>query len=92
MGVTEETWREAVKQDPHFAMAESPNYVGRAVVALATDPDVSRWAGEPLSSWSLMRAYGFTDLDGTRPDWGRWYTEVFQAGLDPTTVNPATYR
>ncbi|MEV4311583.1 SDR family oxidoreductase [Actinocrispum sp. NPDC049592] len=92
LGVTEENWRDAVAQDPHFAMAETPHYVGRAVVALASDPQVSRWSGDCLSSWGLMREYGFTDLDGTRPDWGRWYEEVFLAGQDPATVDASTYR
>jgi NAD(P)-dependent dehydrogenase (short-subunit alcohol dehydrogenase family) len=91
-GVTEETWRDAISQDPHYAMAESPHYVGRAVAALATDPEAGRWAGQSLSSWSLMRAYGFKDLDGSQPDWGRWYEEVFLAGQDPTKVDAARYR
>lgn len=91
-GVTEETWRDAIAQDPHFAMAESPRYVGRAVAALATDPKVERWQGQSLSSWSLMREYGFKDLDGTQPDWGRWYEEVFLGGLDPTKVDSMKYR
>jgi NAD(P)-dependent dehydrogenase (short-subunit alcohol dehydrogenase family) len=92
MGVTEDTWRDAIAQDPHFAMAESPHYVGRAIAALAQDPEVARWAGKSLSSWGLMREYGFTDLDGTRPDWGRWFEEVFLAGQDPTEVDAARYR
>jgi NAD(P)-dependent dehydrogenase (short-subunit alcohol dehydrogenase family) len=92
LGVTEETWREAIAQDPHFAMAETPHYVGRAVAALATDPEVSRWSGQSLSSWRLMREYGFTDLDGSRPDWGRWYEEVYLAGLDAAEVDAAGYR
>jgi len=92
MGVTEDTWRDAIAQDPHFAMAESPHYVGRAIAALAKDPDVTRWSGRSLSSWALMREYGFTDLDGTRPDWGRWFEEVFLAGQDPTEVDASRYR
>jgi NAD(P)-dependent dehydrogenase (short-subunit alcohol dehydrogenase family) len=92
LGVTEETWREAISQDPHFVMAESPHYVGRAVAALATDPDVGRWAGKSLSSWGLMREYGFKDLDGTQPDWGKWFDEVYLAGLDATKVDGTQYR
>lgn len=91
-GVTEDTWRDAIAQDIHFSMAESPHYVGRAVAALAKDPDVSRWSGQALSSWRLMREYGFADLDGTRPDWGRWYDDIFGKGLDPHSVDPADYR
>lgn len=92
LGVTEENWRDAIAQDIHFSMAESPHYIGRAVAALATDPAVARWAGKSLSSWSLMREYDFKDLDGTQPDWGRWYDDIFGKGLDPHAVNPADYR
>jgi NAD(P)-dependent dehydrogenase (short-subunit alcohol dehydrogenase family) len=92
LGVTEETWRDAIAQDPHFAMAESPHYIGRAVAALATDPNVSRWAGQSLSSWKLMREYGFKDLDGTQPDWGKWFDEIYLTGTDPTQADPAKYR
>ena len=74
-GVTADTWRDAIAKDRHFAASETPHYVGRAVAALATDPDVSRWSGQVLSSWQLMHEYGFTDLDGTQPDWGAHYAE-----------------
>jgi NAD(P)-dependent dehydrogenase (short-subunit alcohol dehydrogenase family) len=74
-GVTEDTWRDAIAKDPHFAASETPHYVGRAVAALASDPDVSRWSGQTLSSWQLMHEYGFTDIDGTQPDWGAHYAE-----------------
>jgi NAD(P)-dependent dehydrogenase (short-subunit alcohol dehydrogenase family) len=85
-GVTEATWPEARAKDPHFAMSETPTYVGRAVTALAGDPDVARWAGQSLSSAQLAQVYGFTDLDGSRPDWPRYYDEVMAAGkrADPT--------
>lgn len=91
-GVTEENWRDAIAEDPHYAMSETPHYVGRGIVALAADPDRHRFTGKALASWTLMREYGFTDLDGSRPDWGRWYEEVFKAGVDPTTVDASKYR
>ncbi|MFI8822908.1 SDR family oxidoreductase [Streptomyces sp. NPDC053431] len=70
-GVTEENWRDATEDVPDFAVAESPVYVGRAVAALAADPDRARWTGQSLSSGQLAREYGFTDADGSRPDaWG----------------------
>jgi NAD(P)-dependent dehydrogenase (short-subunit alcohol dehydrogenase family) len=53
-----------------FMVSESPRYIGRAVVALAADPKVKNKSGRVFSSWGLAREYGFTDLDGTRPDWG----------------------
>jgi NAD(P)-dependent dehydrogenase (short-subunit alcohol dehydrogenase family) len=75
-GVTEHNWRDGVATDPHFILSETPRYVGRAVVALAADPDVGRWSGQALSSWKLAKEYGFTDLDGTQPDWGRYMRDV----------------
>jgi NAD(P)-dependent dehydrogenase (short-subunit alcohol dehydrogenase family) len=91
-GVTEGSWRDAVAKEPHFAMSETPHYVGRAVAALAADPDRHRFTGKALASWTLMREYGFADLDGSRPDWGRWYEEVVKSGADPTTADPSRYR
>lgn len=74
-GVTEENWREAAKIDPHFNASETPFYVGRAVAALASDPQVARKSGGAFSSWGLMREYGFTDMDGRQPDWGKYFEE-----------------
>jgi NAD(P)-dependent dehydrogenase (short-subunit alcohol dehydrogenase family) len=78
--VTEATWRDATKVQPHFAISESPAFVGRAVAALASDPDVSRWSGQSLSSGQLAKVYGFTDLDGSQPDAWRYVVEVQDAG------------
>lgn len=69
--VSEDNWREAGRQDPNFLVSESPLFVGRAVAALAADPNVQERTGMLLSSWELSRQYGFTDYDGRRPDWGR---------------------
>jgi len=69
-GVTEANWRDAGKQDPNFLVSESPLFVGRAVAALAADPKVLDRSGQLCSSWELSREYGFTDDDGSRPDWG----------------------
>ena len=78
--VTEERWRDATKIQPHFAISETPAFVGRAVVALAGDPAVSRWNGQSLSSGQLARIYGFTDRDGSQPDAWRYLVEVQDAG------------
>jgi NAD(P)-dependent dehydrogenase (short-subunit alcohol dehydrogenase family) len=78
--VTESNWRDATKFQPHFAIAESPAFVGRAVVALATDKDVARWNGRSLSSGQLAKVYGFTDVDGSQPDAWRYLVEVQDAG------------
>jgi NAD(P)-dependent dehydrogenase (short-subunit alcohol dehydrogenase family) len=80
-GVAEENWRDATARVPHFCISESPIYVGRAVTALAADPDVGRWNGQSLSSGQLAQVYGFTDADGTRPDAWRYIVEVREAGL-----------
>ena len=79
-GVTESNWRDATKRVPGFAISESPAFVGRAVAALAQDRDVSRWNGQSLSSGQLAKIYGFTDLDGSRPDAWRYMAEVQDAG------------
>lgn len=90
-GVTEANWRDAGKRDPNFLESESPLYVGRAVAALASDPNALEQTGQLLSSWELARRYGFTDYDGRRPDWGKlaidWSVlpppllELFRTGL-----------
>lgn len=76
-GVTEENWRDALDPDavegypsaPNgFVASESPRYVGRAIAALASDPDRARWNQKSVSSGQLARAYHFTDIDGTQPD------------------------
>jgi NAD(P)-dependent dehydrogenase (short-subunit alcohol dehydrogenase family) len=79
-GVIEENWRDAALKSPHFVISETPRFVGRAVAALAADPDRSRWNGQSLSSGELAKVYGFTDLDGSRPDAWRYVVEVQDAG------------
>ncbi|HMJ77235.1 MAG TPA: SDR family oxidoreductase [Iamia sp.] len=96
-GVTEENWRDSLAQphvepypDPkHFGISESPRFVGRAVAALAADPDVARWNQASLSSGQLAQEYGFTDLDGSQPDAWRYMVEVQDKGLPAT---PEAYR
>jgi NAD(P)-dependent dehydrogenase (short-subunit alcohol dehydrogenase family) len=70
-GVTEENWREAGKQDSNFLESESPLFVGRAIAALAADPNARQRTGMLYGSWELGRDYGVVDYDGRRPDWGR---------------------
>ena len=85
-GVTEATWHDATRAQPHFGISESPAFVGRAVAALAGDPEVSRWNGQSLSSGQLAQVYGFTDLDGSRPDAWRYLVEVQDAGRPADTA------
>ncbi len=83
-GVTEATWRDAAGGNPHFAaISESPRFVGRAVAALAADPQLQSRNGGSFSSGALARDYGFTDLDGSRPDCWRYMVEVQDPGLPP---------
>ena len=84
--VTESNWRDATNIQPHFAISESRTFVGRAVAALAADPNVSRWSGTSLSSGQLAKIYGFTDLDGSQPDAWRDVVEVQDAGRPANTV------
>ncbi|SCL63459.1 NAD(P)-dependent dehydrogenase, short-chain alcohol dehydrogenase family [Micromonospora citrea] len=79
-GVTEENWRDALDREPHFAISESPAFVGRAVAALAADEDRARWNGRSVSSGELAKVYGFTDVDGSRPDAWRYMVEVQDPG------------
>jgi hypothetical protein len=85
-GVTEESWRDATTNVPHFVISESPRFIGRAVAALAADSNRSRWNGQSLSSGQLAQVYGFADLDGSRPDAWRYLREVVDEGkpADPT--------
>jgi len=76
-GVTEANWRDGATKEPHFIASETPFYVGRAVAALAADPNVASKAGRVFSSWQLAREYGFKDEDGRQPDWGRYFQETF---------------
>lgn len=72
-GVTESNWRDAVAKDPHFAHSESPAYIGRAVVGLAADPQIMSRTGQSLATWDLAKEYGFTDTDGSAPDFGTYF-------------------
>jgi NAD(P)-dependent dehydrogenase (short-subunit alcohol dehydrogenase family) len=89
-GVTEANWRDGAAINPHFAaISESPRFVGRAVAALAADPDVVRRSGGSFSSGGLAQEYGFTDVDGSRPDCWRYMVEVQDAGRP---ADPVGYR
>ncbi|MEV7992011.1 SDR family oxidoreductase [Streptomyces sp. NPDC086077] len=85
-GVREDNWRDALDQVPHFAISETPRFVGRAVTALAADPEVARFNGRSLSSGALAQEYGFTDLDGSRPDAWRYLVEVQDPGKPADTT------
>src|SRR5829696_4866829 len=85
-GVGEPNWRDALAAQPHFAISETPRYVGRAVAHLAADTEVGRFNGRSLSSGGLAKEYGFTDLDGSQPDAWRYLVEVQDAGRPADTT------
>jgi NAD(P)-dependent dehydrogenase (short-subunit alcohol dehydrogenase family) len=80
-GVTEANWRDALKNPQAARMgwggSESPGFVGRAVAALAADSNAGRKNGGIYSSRSLSQEYGFSDVDGARPDYA-----VFDAAFE----------
>jgi NAD(P)-dependent dehydrogenase (short-subunit alcohol dehydrogenase family) len=75
-GVTEENWRDGGRKDKHFLESETPMFLGRAVAALAADPNVMARSGDILSSWEVARDYGICDVDGRRPDWGTYFAQI----------------
>ena len=81
-GVTESTWRDAIAKDEHFAFSETPTFIGRAVVALATDQNIMARTGQSLATWTLAREYGFVDADGSRPDWGAHFEKDVLPNID----------
>jgi NAD(P)-dependent dehydrogenase (short-subunit alcohol dehydrogenase family) len=85
-GVTEDTWRDAVAKEPHFAISETPQYVARGVAALAADLDRHRFSGTVLTSYGLAERYDLTDDDGSRPDAWRYIVEVMDAGRTADTT------
>lgn len=84
-GVTEENWRDATGKDPHFAISESPRFVGRALAALAVDEQRHEWNGKSLSSGGLAKRYDLYDVDGSQPDCWRYLVEVVEAGKPADT-------
>ena len=74
-GVSETNWRDGAQRDPHFIASETPFYIGRAIVALASDPNVAAKSGQALATWNLAREYNFTDVDGSQPHWGEYFAQ-----------------
>jgi hypothetical protein len=74
-GVTENNWRDAAVKDPHFLQSETPFFIGRGIAALAADPDILAKSGRAFTSWGLSDDYDITDVDGSRPHWGRYALE-----------------
>jgi hypothetical protein len=68
-GMTEANWRDRLASaPPGFEHSESTRFVGRAIAALAADPERARWNQQSVTAAELAREYGVTDVDGTQPD------------------------
>jgi NAD(P)-dependent dehydrogenase (short-subunit alcohol dehydrogenase family) len=85
-GVTEANWQDATKKDPNYISSETPLYVGRAIVALAADPQIMKKSGRVFSSWGLSEEYDFCDADGRRPHWGRHFASKYGDTMNPCDV------
>jgi NAD(P)-dependent dehydrogenase (short-subunit alcohol dehydrogenase family) len=86
-GVTEDNWRDGAAKDPHFAESETPAYIGRAVVALAADPEIMSRTGGSYDTGELSREYGFTDVNGTRPDFATYFRDHQAAAASASTAS-----
>lgn len=82
-GVTEANWRDAITKEPDYAASETPLYAGRAIAALAADPNIMKKSGRVFSSWGLCEEYGFCDADDRRPHWGRHFTAKYGDKMNP---------
>lgn len=82
-GVSEDNWRNGAAKDPNFASSETPTYLGRAVAALAGDPGIMAKTGRALATWDLYEEYGFTDVDGTQPDWAAHWAGALERENGP---------
>ena len=87
-GVTEDTWRDAIKQDRHFAHSETPLLVGRVIAALAADPELPQRSGQTLTCWDLARHYGVRDIDGRQPHWDEHLDAAIEEILDRGDPSP----
>ena len=65
LGRTEKIMEAAAVLD--LSSSESPEFVGRAVAALAGDPEVLRYTGTVQVAARLAEEHGFTDIDGKAP-------------------------
>lgn len=91
LGVTEENWQDAAKKDPNFLASETPYYVGRAIASLAADAEVFRKSGYVFSSWDLSVEYGFTDIDGRKPHWGKHCEQQYGKQLQLKSCDEGFY-
>jgi NAD(P)-dependent dehydrogenase (short-subunit alcohol dehydrogenase family) len=82
LGVTEANWRDGVAKSHDFAYSETPRYIGRAIVALAADPNIAAKAGRAFFVDDLAPEYGFSDVDGAQPHFWRNMDAWLEPHLD----------
>jgi NAD(P)-dependent dehydrogenase (short-subunit alcohol dehydrogenase family) len=95
-GVTEANWKDALgkasARSYGWGGSETPCFVGRAVAALAADPQVAKKSGGIYTSWELSQQYDFTDINGTKPDHAvieEARRNFFAAGLGSARMRPS---
>jgi NAD(P)-dependent dehydrogenase (short-subunit alcohol dehydrogenase family) len=82
-GVTEANWQDAAKKTPDYISSETPLFAGRAIAALAADPNLMKKSGRVFSSWGLSDEYGFCDADGRHPHWGHYFAAKYGNCMKP---------
>ncbi|MFN2383533.1 MAG: SDR family oxidoreductase, partial [Gemmatimonadota bacterium] len=97
LGATEENWREVAETNAmarrfRLSASETPSFVGRAVAALAADPAVASKTGRLYSSWGLSEEYGFADVDGGQPHWGRAFKKHVEENPYAGAATPVTWQ
>lgn len=96
-GATESNWLEIARTNPSarqfgFEGSETPAFVGRAIAAIAADPERARWNGGVYGSWQMADEYGFADVDGRRPHWGRFFEEGYPELVNGPTASGREWR
>ncbi|OCT12729.1 short-chain dehydrogenase [Paenibacillus pectinilyticus] len=74
-GVSEANWRDVGEKEIHFLQSETPYFLARGIARLAADSKRAEKSGQLLSSWGLSDEYGFIDIDGRSPHWGKYAEE-----------------
>jgi hypothetical protein len=76
-GVSEENWRDAIAKDKWFAISETPTLHRARGGRAGRRPGRRPWSGRALSSGVLAKHYGFTNLDGSQSEAGRFFTDAY---------------
>ena len=81
-GVSESNWRDATERTPHFCISESPRFVGRAVAALAADPERRAGTGSRSRAASSRRSTASPTPTAPGPTAGATWSRWWSAGRD----------